>query len=228
MALSLAIPYSILFIFAGVQLGLISDTVGFLHIQKTEVRTYPIVESSGDATTFLLNALPANLIVDHGHTTNAAAGWGVVLSLAGLLGVWFLFQPRFSSRLRFKLLLAMTICLTSLTLLTLAAFIYTFIVTYQTRNQTISLPVAIGQSPLPYQLNSWTPETWYRAVLQLSIADKSVADTLRFHYHEMAAWRWWILPYLLVSAFTLGCTAVHALQQRRMAVVESESKELKK
>jgi hypothetical protein len=111
----------------------------------------------------------------------------------------------------------MTTLLTLSTSLTLAAFIYTFVVTYQTWNQTISIPlaVALGQSPRPYPLNSWTPETWYRAVLRLSIADPSVAHTLRFHEHEMTAWRWWLLPYLLVNAFALGWTALHTLRQRR-------------
>lgn len=98
MAFPLAIPYVLLFLFAGVQLGLVSAMVGFLHIQKTEVRTYEIVEPGSDATTtmttFLLHALPANLIGDQGHTTNGAAGYGLVLSIVGLVSVCFLSRLR--------------------------------------------------------------------------------------------------------------------------------------
>lgn len=125
----------------------------------------------------------------------------------------------------------MTVLLILSTLLTLSAFIYTFVVTYQTWDQTISIPIAIQQAPSqPYPLDSWTPETWYRAVLRLSIVDSSVAHSLRFHNREMAAWRWWILPYLLVNAFALACTVVHTLKERKKAryELESEARELKK
>jgi hypothetical protein len=108
MALLLAIPYTLLFLFGSVQLGLISDMVGFLHIQKTEVRTYEIFESTSNtgSTAFHLHALPANLFLNQGHTSNGAGGYGLVVGLAGLVGVCFL------SRISSQVYISVHVCST--------------------------------------------------------------------------------------------------------------------
>jgi hypothetical protein len=91
MALFLLIPYAILFAFAITELGLVSSMVAFLHIQKTDVGQYSVLfppySTNDNSDTFILDALPPNLWLDQGHTTNGAAGWAFAVSVAGIAAV---------------------------------------------------------------------------------------------------------------------------------------------
>lgn len=99
---SLFIPFSALLVVAAAQLILVSRMVAFLHIQKTEIGSYYVCESvdrnsssssnnnniigqhENNNLDFSLYVLPEKLSLNQGHTTNGAAGYGVVLSLASL------------------------------------------------------------------------------------------------------------------------------------------------
>jgi MYXO-CTERM domain-containing protein len=67
------------------EVGLVSDMVGFLHNQKTRVKNYQVNWTNN---TVFLDALPAHLFLNQGHTTNGAAGYGFVLGVAGLFVAW--------------------------------------------------------------------------------------------------------------------------------------------
>jgi hypothetical protein len=67
------------------EVGLVSDMVSFLHIQKWFVKTYQI---NWPNESIPFGALPAHLWLDQGHTTNGAAGYGFVLGIFGLFVAW--------------------------------------------------------------------------------------------------------------------------------------------
>lgn len=111
----------------------------------------------------------------------------------------------------------MTILLLLLAIYVLATFIYVFVVTYQTFNNTIDVAVAARiVDPLDHQypLDTWTPETWYRALQRLPI---ETGVDIRTDYRAMVVWRWWILPYLFVSASVCACTARVMFGARKQA-----------
>ncbi|KAF4998856.1 hypothetical protein F66182_16292, partial [Fusarium sp. NRRL 66182] len=138
---SLYIPFTILLIIATVQLALVSRMVAFLHIQKTEIGTYHILNtntSPTDSNGYYLHVLPEKLSLNQGHITNGAAGYGVVITI--------------------------TIALSLLVLFILAALTYVSFVTYLTIDNRINIDIARTLSPtgpqaVAYNIDSWTPET---------------------------------------------------------------------
>ncbi|QKX61668.1 uncharacterized protein TRUGW13939_08820, partial [Talaromyces rugulosus] len=202
---SLLLPYFVLLIFATIQLALVSRMVAFLHIQKTQVKTYQALGSDSPLG-FKIHVLPEKLSLNQGHTTNGAAGYGLVLSIA-LLAFTFSFRD---DRDHTKKLLTMTILLALLSFFILSAFIYVFAVTYLTSNNRINTIYAQSIDGAPYPIDSWTPETWYKALLLLPLTNVDLTGA----YQEMAVWRWWIIPYLIVSMLAFGWTAIVWLNER--------------
>ncbi|USP77715.1 1-acylglycerol-3-phosphate acyltransferase [Curvularia clavata] len=140
--------------------------VGWLLKQKHDVHVYQI-NWPGNET--LLNVLPKNLWVDQGHESNGVAGYGFFLGLFSMLTAW---RMRNAQR-RLKSLTVLTVLLFLAVLFTLSAFIFTFVVTYQTTGQQIREPVAVNTAGMNYPEFHWTPETWFKAVLDLPLADQS-------------------------------------------------------
>lgn len=67
-----------------IEMGMIGETVGFLHARAGKFFT--VNTSSGS---FDIHGKPKNLYVDQGHTSNGAAGTAVILiGLGGLLTIW--------------------------------------------------------------------------------------------------------------------------------------------
>jgi hypothetical protein len=121
----------------------------------------------------------------------------------------------------------MTILLSLLVIYLLATFIYVFVVTYQTFNNTIDAAAAamiVDPSANPYVLDTWTPETWYRALQRFPI---ETSVDIRPDYNSMVVWRWWILPYLFVSAGVCAWTArVMITEKRRRTAYDTLGSEL--
>jgi hypothetical protein len=186
------------------EVGLVSSMVGFLHDQRDNIKTYTV---NWPDSTIVLNALPAHLLVNQGHETNGAAGYGFVL---GLFGLWVARRQRrrdgnvcVSSNPQettvvnefqrpSKTLQALAIMLLLSTLLTLSALIYVFVVTNQTDNQTI-----------------------LEAILKLPLAKDSLKGGFRTHVHLMEAWRWFLIPMFIVNLGTLAVGVWAVLTQRR-------------
>lgn len=83
--LPVAVSCALLAAISITEVGLVSSMVGFLHDQKHNVKTYTVNWPDG---TVVLKALPANLLVNQGHETNGAAGYGFVLGVFGLWVAW--------------------------------------------------------------------------------------------------------------------------------------------
>lgn len=61
----------------------------------------------------------------------------------------------------------------------------------------------------------WTPETWFKAVLDLPLADQSVHNEIEHRVTTMVAWRWMLLVILIADVVAFGLTVTAWLQQRR-------------
>lgn len=95
-------------------------------------------------------------------------------------------------------------------LLTLSALIYTFIVTYQTDNQTINLDVAAANAaPEKYPDNKWTPETWFLAIVnQVPLTFEGDRADMQAKIRIMRGWRWNLIPLFILGLIT-ACAAVY-------------------
>ena len=96
-------------------------------------------------------------------------------------------------------------------MLTLAALIYTFILTAQTDNQTINLTVAAANAePAFYPDDKWTPENWFIAVLELPLASDSDRSKIQRNLRLMRGWKWNLIP-LFILGLTVASLAVWEL-----------------
>ena len=98
-------------------------------------------------------------------------------------------------------------------LLTIAALAYTFTITLQTSNQHIDLhypglvpPIngtgnRIDKTPIRYTLDTWTPQTWYPALLELNQTDEGTitAGTLVNRLVFMYGWQYNLIPMLVLQ-----------------------------
>jgi hypothetical protein len=105
----------------------------------------------------------------------------------------------------------------------LSAFIFVFVVTYQTTGQAIREPIASNTVGINYPYHSWTPETWFKAVLDLPLADVAQHAQIKGRVECMIAWRWMLLPLLIVYITAFSVTAVTWSRQRRDVTVRTSS-----
>ncbi|KAF2791594.1 hypothetical protein K505DRAFT_248581 [Melanomma pulvis-pyrius CBS 109.77] len=183
--------------------------VGFLHHEKDHVGTYQVNWS----TPVQLKVEPKHLWTDQGHTSNGVAGYGFFLGLFGLFVAWK--QRRAQGKAPSKSLLALFILQLLAVLFTLSAIIFVFVVTNQTKGQSIS--EAIARSNVAYPADKWTPETWFKAVLDLPLADQHTHDTISSKVTNMVAWRWMLIPIFFADLIAFGCTTKEVLKQRKGA-----------
>jgi hypothetical protein len=116
-----------------------------------------------------------------------------------------------------KSLTALAILLCLAIFFTLSAFIFVFVVTYQTTGQHIRGPVASNTIGINYPEFNWTPETWFKAVLDLPLADEAQRTDMHGKVTIMVAWRWMLLPILLVDVVAFGFATMAWLEHRRSA-----------
>ncbi|KAH7065677.1 hypothetical protein BKA63DRAFT_161959 [Paraphoma chrysanthemicola] len=202
-------------------LGLISSMVGFLLDQKHNVHSYQVDYEGGP---FNLNVEPANLWVDQGHESNGVAGYGFFLGLFGMFVAW---RTRKSTRSHTTLTILLILQFLAI-LFTLSAFIFVFVVTYQTNNQRIRLPVAANNQGVNYAEFKWTPETWFKAVLDLPLVDSDKRDEIDSRVTTMVAWRWMLLPIFIVDIIAFGVTTMAWLKQRKGTTRASSANSIEK
>jgi hypothetical protein len=109
------------------------------------------------------------------------------------------------------------------TIFSLSAFIFVFVVTYQTTGQRIREPIAINAAGLNYPAEKWTPETWFRAILDLPLAHGAQHAQIKSRVRNMEAWRWILLPLLLVYITASYVVVTTWLRQRRNKTVRASS-----
>ncbi|KAH7392408.1 hypothetical protein DE146DRAFT_766681 [Phaeosphaeria sp. MPI-PUGE-AT-0046c] len=202
-------------------LGLISSMVAFLLDQKHNVGSYEI-DWSG--TKFNLNVEPANLWVDQGHTSNGVAGYGFFLGLFGMFVAWRVRKSTTDMQQQpMKLVKALLILQLLAVLFTLSALVFVFVVTNQTTGQSIRMPIAANTEGSNYAEFRWTPETWFKAVLDLPLADERRRNNIDSKVTNMVAWRWMLVPIFIVDVIAFGVTTWAWLKQRKNSTTRASS-----
>ncbi|KAL2021148.1 hypothetical protein VTK56DRAFT_7454 [Thermocarpiscus australiensis] len=210
----IAITTLLLPIDAAISMGLVTSMVAFLH--GYGAGPFEVADPAGSS--FLLAGEPANLVTDHGHTTNGAGGTALVL--VGFGGIIALLLERRSRRKHLKsspafYLWALIVVLSWL--LTLVALIYTFVETSLTDGQHIDLGVAErNPAPARYPDDRWTPESWYAAVLELPLVRDADRNAIVRNLGLMRGWRWNLIP-LFVLGFVLVVLVVLDMLRMRNA-----------
>ena len=207
-----------------IELSFISSMVAWLH--HTAGGGFEVIApETSDTMSFLLHGKPKGLLADQGHTSNGAAGTAFVLVGIGGILVTILRhhalngirRPGLSTRPYHAWIVSTMIS----AVLTLAALLYTFILTNAHEGQTIDIDLAISldNRPFPNQVaypeQLWTPENWFAAVLELPLVDRNQREDIAHHLTIMRAWRWNLIP-LFVLGLILSATAfVDAWTTRR-------------
>ncbi|KAF7553241.1 hypothetical protein G7Z17_g3773 [Cylindrodendrum hubeiense] len=207
---------ALLMVVSIIELSFISAMVGWLH--GTASGTFAF---SFDGSTYELKGEPKNLIVDQGHTSNGAAGTGFILiGLGGFLALWLRSRPnagKFSIAFYHGWLVTNFLSL----LLVLSALIYVFVVTNNHNGQTIDPSVAAGLDGKKYNLDSWTPQNWFSAVLKLDLVDSGVRSDIESHLHIMKGWQYNLIPFFLIHLLETGVAFWDAVQRRKARVPSS-------
>lgn len=214
---------ALLMIDAIIEQSFVSSMVAWLH--RFAGGEFTIVNPDRTSLPFTLHGKPEFMLVNQGHTTNAAAGTAFVyIGLGGILALWLRSRAEKRGRLGgFSLFLYHFWLVGTVlsVLLTISALVYTFLVTHQHAGQTIDLSVAAGlhnkpyPNMVPYPLQKWTPENWYTAVLKLDLAEESDRDNINSHLTIMKAWRWNLIPLLVLGSWFSAIAVVDAVQRRR-------------
>ncbi|KAF2207612.1 hypothetical protein CERZMDRAFT_50806 [Cercospora zeae-maydis SCOH1-5] len=208
-----------------IETAFISSMVRWLH---TRAGRDFLFTSSGSS--YSLHGKPLNLLVNHGHTSNGAAGTAFVLiGLGGILALKLRHHTtshphttRSSTTTLSRILYTSWLTLTFLSmLLSLGALIYTFTLTSSHSGQHIdtALAATLHNRPypnqVPYPHDSWTPENWFHAVLDIPLASHSDRNAIKFHVRIMQAWRWNLIPMFVFGLAVFVCAMVDAMAQGR-------------
>ncbi|KAK4631265.1 hypothetical protein CLAFUW4_03599 [Fulvia fulva] len=221
LTLALNVAIGILMVGSIIELSFISSMVGWLH--RRAGRDFDI---NYNGSTFPLHGKPLGLLVDQGHTSNGAAGTAFVLiGMGGILALWLRSRATRTSSILSRIgmfwyyfWLAMTV---PSILLTLAALIYTLVLTNNHDGQIIDIAIAatLDNRPYPnyvaYPLDEWTPENWFGAVLQLPLTHNSDAGTIREHLRVMRGWRWNLIPMFIIGLAVCLIGMAEAWSRRR-------------
>jgi len=220
----------LLMVDAIIELSLISSMVAWLHRfagGDLEITNSSI--SNLTQPTFLLHGKPRDLIVNHGHLANAAAGTSFTgIGLGGVLVLWL--RERAGQKgshyggCSQSLYCLWTICSVLSCILTLSGMIFTLSVIYQHDGQTIDEVLASSLHDLPYPhqnaytLQKWTPENWFSAVLQLHLSMNDDRINIATHLRIMKAWKWNLVPLFILGLCLAVVAIIDAVRQRKEAL----------
>ncbi|KAI2609837.1 uncharacterized protein GGS25DRAFT_236405 [Hypoxylon fragiforme] len=196
-SLALKVAIGLLMVDSIIELSFVSSMVGWIHRRASQGFLFNL----GDST-FLLAGEPLNIMVDQGHTSNGAAGTAFVLiGLGGIIALTLRSWSRnksggvaaFSQWVYYLWLLLTVLAF----FLTTGALGYVFSVTNAHEGQTIDTALAAGLNGDRYPLDSWTPQNWFSAVLQLDLVD--ARGDIQSHLSLMRGWQYNLIPMFLVQ-----------------------------
>jgi hypothetical protein len=194
-----------------IELSFISSMVAWLH--ATASGTFPITGASGSSP-FPFKGEPLNLLVDQGHTSNGAAGTAFVLiGLGGIIALSLRDRAGKAGHALYYLWLVTNILAL---MLTVGALGYVFSVTNAHKGQTIDVGVAETlKGVAKYPLDSWTPQNWFAALLELDIADEGVRRDIVSHLRVMRGWQYNLIPFFLVQLVETVLAVMDGLRWRK-------------
>ncbi|CAK7235718.1 hypothetical protein SCUCBS95973_009361 [Sporothrix curviconia] len=213
---ALVVALALLVADATIELGFITSMVAYLHAGAPSgtfvVNTPPALQAAtaDAAPTYLLPGKPVHVVINEGHASNGAAGSALVL--IGVVGTVALVLrhrapgSRWGRALYYVWMLGLQV---PTLLLTLVALAYTMSAVRAHRGQTIDQAVAYANSnansnanttqPAPYAVDSWTPQNWFAAVLQLDLADAGLRSNLAMHLRIMRGWQYNLIALFVVQ-----------------------------
>lgn len=201
-----------------IELAFISSMVAWLHRVASG---YFAVMYNGNM--FYIAGKPLNLMVDQGHTSNGAAGTAFVLiGLGGIIALWLRSRPHFHrSRLSVAIYYLWVVSNVLALLLTLGALAYVFAVTNAHNDQSIDVALASTLNGKPYPLDTWTPQNWFDAVLDLDLAYDDVRADIATHYKVMRGWQYNLIPLFIIQLAETVLAVLDALARRKEPKQES-------
>jgi len=211
---------------SAVELALISSMVGYLH--RSGANRYPFKYSGGPAS---VPAKPAGLMLNQGHTSNGAAGTALVGICFGGFLMMLLERRRAKKNSYAKpsvLFLAYTIFSILAFLLTLAALAYVFSVTNSTKHNRIVQSIAFATPTSPYPQDSWTPETWTKAMLALPLSNPVDIKYLNHWLKVMDGWKWNLIPMFLIQGAVTALIVLTYRKESRGARASGSREEMTK
>lgn len=88
--------------------------------------------------------------------------------------------------------------------------------TAQTASQTIDLTTASRNAfPEKYPVDSWTPENWYKEVLNLPLVDAADRDAIERNLRLQRGWRWNLIPLFILGFVLVDLVVLELLRSRR-------------
>ncbi|KAI1326742.1 hypothetical protein F5Y16DRAFT_410698 [Xylariaceae sp. FL0255] len=215
---ALKVLMAILMIDAAIEFSLLSATVAWLN-QFVSVNTFKFIFAGA---THEISGAPKNLLVNQGHTSNAAAGTAfIVIGLGGILALFLRSRSHggLTGFSKFLYYLWMSLQIPAL-LLTLIALAYVFYETNARVGQTIdaSAAAALGAGAA-YPLKSWTPQNWFAALLDLDLASAAARDAILAHLEIARGWEYNLIPLFLIQIGETVAAIMDYLAFRRSSKV---------
>ncbi|KAM0264923.1 hypothetical protein ACHAQJ_000439 [Trichoderma viride] len=214
-SLPLAIALGALMIDGVLELAFITSMVAWLH--DTASGTFTV---NFNGSTFELYGEPKHFLVDQGHSSNGAAGTAIILiGFGGILTFWLKSRPSILGHKFTSFLYGAWLVLLGLALmLTIASLGYVFSVTNAHKGQTIDVQVASTTGNHKYALDTWTPQNWFTAMLELDLANESQRNDIASHLRVMRGWQYNLIPLFLIQLTTTILAGLDFLERRKSTV----------
>ncbi|KAK5660769.1 hypothetical protein OQA88_12135 [Cercophora sp. LCS_1] len=185
----------------------------------------PFTISYPEGSTFLMSGEPEKLLTNHGHVTNGAGGTAVVLvGFGGLIALLLENKSRNKYGKSSGAFTAWTVMVILSTLLTLTALIYTFVLQSKTGKQVIDLAEALRTAfPAKYDVDSWTPENWYKEVLNLPLTNAWERRWISYNLRIMRGWKYNLIALFVVGFILSTLVIVEQLRIRKSRIQYSRA-----
>ncbi|KAK8092815.1 hypothetical protein PG999_014402 [Apiospora kogelbergensis] len=232
LTLGLELALGLLICSALIEVGLISTTLGWLRNSPATGGGFHFYDgTTPDSPQYTLSARPAHFLTAPAYVALAAGGGALVLvGACGFVAFWarrrhLRLYHRHSYHLRRTSSGASRALLGAyegwvalqapLLLLTAAALGYVFDVTSARAGQAIRVDAAMRASngSQAYPLDSWTPQSWFPAVLALDLVESR--GDVRAAVGIMRGWFWNLCPLLVCQAVVAGLALLEMVQWRR-------------
>ncbi|KAJ0118723.1 hypothetical protein J7T55_012977 [Diaporthe amygdali] len=101
-------------------------------------------------------------------------------------------------------------------LLTLGALAFTFAVANAHDGQRIDLSVAEGLNGKAYSSETWTPQSWFDALLKLDLASHTDRNDIQRIHRIARGWQYNLIPFFIVQLAQTVLAYLEAVRKRKI------------
>ncbi|KAI8945947.1 hypothetical protein F4801DRAFT_97073 [Xylaria longipes] len=204
----------LLMIDAIVEVAFVSSSLAWLH----DPTGHKFLHFVAYGSKHRLPVLPLHFITEHLHTCNGAAGTALALVGSGgiaalLLRDWAQYRTGEAAKCCRYLYYLWLSCNLPALLYTGAIIIYVFALTNARAGQKLYIPEAVNLNGSAYDLNNWTPDGWFSAVLKL----KLLRDRADIEW-QLAVMRGWLYNLPTMFLFQSGVTVLGYMDYNRWII----------